>query len=68
MPLCGHPVEPGEPQHRALLFSNQAKQKRGPFEPRTCLTGPETHRLMRYCTVQFSRNGRFRPAHFGPDH
>ncbi|MDQ6942414.1 MAG: hypothetical protein M3169_07880, partial [Candidatus Eremiobacteraeota bacterium] len=52
----------------SVLFSNQDKQKRGPFEPRTCLTGPETHRLMRYCTVQFSRNGRFRPAHFGPDH
>src|SRR5476649_1115298 len=27
----------------------------------------ETHRLMRYCTVQFSRNRRCRSAHFGPD-
>jgi len=27
----------------------------------------ETHRLMRYCTVQFSRNERFRRALHWPD-
>src|SRR5579884_91592 len=68
MPWCGYPVEPGTRGMRPSHLTNPGKQKRGPFGPRTACLGPETHRLMRYCTVQFSRNGRFRQALFGPDH
>jgi hypothetical protein len=51
------------------LFSRTPTNKNATREgPRIYLSGPETHRLMRYCTVQFSRNGRFRQARFGLDH
>ena len=65
---AGLPGGAGGTAARILLIFDPDKQKRGPCGPRTCLSGSETHRLMRYCTVQFSRNGRFRQAHFGPDH
>jgi hypothetical protein len=60
-------VEPGDPRGADYSISpTQTKTRlfRAAHSPERA----ETHRLMRYCTVQFSRSRRCRPARFGPDH
>ena len=44
------------------------KQKRGLRRAFHLTLRAETHRLMRYCTAQFSRNEDCRQAPYGPDH
>jgi len=41
-----------------VLSKRRAKQKRGLRRAFICFSDMETHRLMRYCTAQFSRNER----------
>lgn len=50
-----------------VISHNLETNKKAAFAALFICLESETHRLMRYCTVQFSRNERFRRALHWPD-
>ena len=66
--LChsSKPVEP-DPRHNRHFSYNDIQTKKRTFRRAVvCISLSETHRLMRYCTAQFSRNKHDDRALLGP--